>query len=101
MPLEYHLVDTARQIFRLGKRRDAAATIPRPTGEAMQYIVQRDKDYPPNGFDDTTWALEKEQKLKELWYPTFLEDAMICIQTTSMSHSKQYVFNPMRSSGLH
>ena len=79
MPLEYHLVDTARQIFRLGKRRDAAATIPRPTGEAMQYIVPRDKDFPPYGFDDTTWPLEKEKKLKELWYPTFLEDAMTVI----------------------
>ena len=30
MPLEYHLVDIARQTLRIGIRRDAAADIPRP-----------------------------------------------------------------------
>ena len=39
MPLEYHLVDIARQTLRIGIRRDAAADIPRPDPKYLEKEV--------------------------------------------------------------
>jgi hypothetical protein len=85
MPLAYHLVDIARQHLRIGKRRDAAATIPIPD---EKYVKPIQKDFPPEGFDDTTWAIKKEADLQELWYPLFIQHALTVVANRNV-HAHQ------------
>jgi hypothetical protein len=85
MPLAYHLVDIARSILRIGKRRDAAAKIPRPDGV---YVKPRDKDTPPAGFSRTTWNLHKERELKITWWPKFYQHSMLTVANRNV-HTHQ------------
>jgi len=73
LPLEYHLVDIARKLLRIGARRDAAAEIPIPHSD----LASSD---PPASSTHTndSWAAERRRRL-ELWWPEFARHAMLVV----------------------
>jgi hypothetical protein len=78
-------MDIARDILRIGKRRDAAADIPRPDKE---YVIEIDKDTPPAGFNNITWGLHKERELRRAWWPLFHRFAMLTVANRNV-HTHQ------------
>ena len=72
MPLEYHLVDIARQTLRIGVRRDAAAEIPRPPAKLLE-------EKAPDGRCQEDWDAERKQKLTDEWWPSFFQHAMLVV----------------------
>ena len=77
MPLEYHLVDIARHILRIGVTRDAAADIPRPEAE---YIVEK----APDGSSQDSWDAERKNYLAETWWPKFERFAMLVVSNRNV-----------------
>ena len=77
MPLEYHLVDIARQTLRIGIRRDAAADIPRPDAK---YLVTE----APDGKSQDTWDAERKKYMTDKWWPEFKHHAMLVVSNRNV-----------------
>jgi hypothetical protein len=82
LPVEYHLLDVARNVLRVGKRRDAAFDIPRPHPDLAS-------EKPPSHTTHTidTWAIERRRRLEE-WWPTFRRYARLVIANRNV-HTHQ------------
>jgi hypothetical protein len=75
LPIEYHLMETARKLLRIGARRDACADIPVPHDDL------KSGDPPPDERrhnKEVTWADERRMRLEQ-WWTEFNTHAMLVI----------------------
>jgi len=73
LPLEYHLVDTARKVLRIGARRDVAEDIPIPHKDLISSAPPETSQH-----NRESWAVERRIRLEE-WWSEFSRHALLVV----------------------